>query len=166
MNTLNTRVIRSAVIVVVGLTLYVASYWFSGRHYASTPHTQQVGYVDDGSNSTERDYVLTIQNETEAPWLIVTQRFRQQLDLAPFTTEINSTTDVVTVDGIAYSEIEGETTIVLSSLEGKLMHKVPRHQSPALAMLGRTMGDVRVVDFETLLPKPRSGEPYDATESR
>ncbi|MEZ6138742.1 MAG: hypothetical protein R3C53_27975 [Pirellulaceae bacterium] len=166
MNAHNTRLIRSVLIIAVGFTLYVTSFWFSDTQYASNPHMQQVGYVDEGANSGDAYYVLTMQNESVVPWLIVAQRFRQQSDIAPFTTEMNSTTEAVTVNGTAYDEIEGQTTVVLSSPEGNLVHSISRAESPTLRMLGRKMGDVRVPDFEMLLPKPRNGEPSDATESR
>ena len=153
------RAIRSVMIVLVGITIYIASFWSSGTQYTSIPHVQRVGYVGGGVNADDRYYVLTIQNESEVPWLIVAQRISQQSDVVPFTTEMNSTTDVVTVNEMAYNEIEGQTIVVLSTHDGKLMHTIARDQSPTLAMLGSNRADLRVIDFAELLPKPRSGEP-------
>jgi|GEM_PF-7072019 hypothetical protein len=166
MNAHNTRLIRSVLLIALGLVLYVASFWFSGKRYASNPNVQQVGYVDDRANSGEAYYVLTMQNESVVPWLIVAQRFSQQSEITPFTIEMNSTTEAVTVNGTAYDEIEGQTTVILFGPEGNLVHNISRTESPTLPVLGRKIGDVRIPDFEMLLPKPRNGDPSDATESR
>ena len=166
MDTHRIRAIRSVLIIFAGLALYVASFWVPGTQSASIPHRQQSGYIDDGTNSSTRYFVLMIRNKSEAPWLIVSQPFHQQSEITPFTTEMSSTTNVVTVDGVAYEEVEGQTVVVLRTPDRRLTHKIPSDQSATLALLGRRMADVRVGDFETLLPADRSGEPSDATERR
>ena len=152
-------------IIVAGLSLYVASFWVPGTQSVSIPHRQQIGYIDDGTNSSTRYVVLAIRNKSETPWLIVSQPFHQQSEITPFTTEMSSTTNVVTVDGVSYEEVDGQTVVVLRTPERRLTHKIPSDQSATLELLGCRMADVRVGDFETLLPTDRSGEPSDAPES-
>lgn len=165
MDTQRIRVIRSVMIIVAGLALYVASFWGPSTQPASIPHRQEIGYIGDGTNSSKRYFVLAIWNRAEAPWLIVSQPFHQQSEITPFKIEMSSTTNRLTVDGVAYKEVEGQTVVVLRTPDRRLTHKIPSDQSATLGLLGCRMADVSVGDFETLLPTDRSGQPSDAPES-
>lgn len=153
MNAYTSRALLSVAIIAAGIGLYFTSRWFPANSAGSIPYVQQTGYIDDRGQPQKRYYVTIIQRQNQLPWLIVAQPFSILSELIPFETSMSSTTTVVTVNGTDYDEIAGQTIVGLDAEQQPLTRRVPRDQSPTIALLEHGIADVRLADFVSLLPE-------------